>query len=50
MLSYGNMKNFGGVETPLHPPRGGHFFKKMNIFQKAAICVFAKNNIKNAWK
>ena len=41
MLSYGNMKNFGGVETPHHPSRGGGAsLKKKNIFQKVAICVF----------
>ena len=47
MSSYGDMKIFGGVVTLLHPPEGGHFFKKVNNFQKVAICVCAKNNIKN---
>ena len=49
-------KFWRGRDIP-SPPQGGsffkkneHFSKKMNIFQKVAICVFAKNNIKNAWK
>ena len=34
MLSYGTMKNFRGVKTPLHPPRGGHLKKKGTFFKK----------------
>ena len=42
MLSYGNMKNFGGVK-PLHPPREGHFLKKNEHFSKSGnLCICQK--------
>ena len=48
LWKYENFWRGGDTPSPPPPPpQGGHFKKKMNIFQKVAICVYAKNNIKN---
>ena len=48
MLIYGNMKNVGGVETPLYPPQGGGVILKKNgtFFKKWQFVYLPKTILK----